>query len=211
MKKKIVFADDHPLVLAGLSDMFDRDFVFDVVGTATTPSELVALVQAQQPDIAITDFSMPGDEQYGDGLKFIDYLIRHFPDTKVLVVTMVSNPMILESLYQAGVAGVVLKSDNMNALPTALQRISLGHTYTHPSLQQAPRASHREDPVTTLSPREMEVLRLFVGGQSLKQVAGELHRSIKTVSNQKRSAMRKLNLDTDQELISFCLRRELFS
>lgn len=210
---RLVFADDHPLVLAGMKEFFANKLEFEIVAMATTPSELVDVIAAHHPDVVVSDFSMPGDARYGDGLGFMSYLVRRFPETRILVVTMVSNPMIIASLYKAGVSGVVLKSDDMAKLHMALETIRVGRTYAHASLaeQQAPVSAVGHRQASKLSPREVEVLRLFVQGRSPKEISEDLHRSIKTISNQKRSAMRKLNLSTDQELISYCVMANVFS
>lgn len=211
---RIVFADDHPLVLAGMSDYFANDVIFKIVGTATTSTDLVESIEKNAPEIVVTDFSMPGDIRYGDGLQFISYLRRKFPEIRILVVTMISNPLIIQSLYRAGVAGVVLKSDEMAALRTALTTIRVGRVYTHPSLDGMDISSGSsqalKEPSALLSPREIEVLRHFIAGRPLKEIALDLNRSIKTVSNQKRSAMTKLNVSTDQDLISYCAINKLF-
>lgn len=209
----LILADDHPLVLAGMRDFFIDNKIFKVVDTATSSTELVASIKNHQPDIVVTDFSMPGDEQYGDGLSFISFLFRRYPDIRILVVTMVANPLIIQSLYKAGVSGVILKSDDMSQMHVALNDIRMGRTYLHPSLKNMHVASQTHntvDPAASLSPKEIEVLRHFIDGNSLTEIANNLHRSIKTISNQKRSAMRKLNIESDQELISYCSINNLF-
>ncbi|PWF22150.1 response regulator transcription factor [Corticimicrobacter populi] len=209
MKKlRLVFADDHPLVLAGIRDFFANDIRFDITACVTTPTELIEHIIKEKPDVAITDLSMPGDTRHNDGLALIAYLANHFPQTQILVVTMMSNPLVIASLYKAGASGVVLKSDPPDTLKIALEALRLGRQYLHPSLmRQQPSADTTL--ASDLSRKEIEVLRRFIGGQSLKDIAYDLSRSIKTISNQKRSAMRKLNVSNDQELITFCTRHRL--
>lgn len=208
---RLVVADDHPLVLAGLRDFLLGDISVDVLAMASSSTELVDAIVAHQPDVAITDFSMPDDPTYGDGLNFISYLLRRFPDVKILVVTMLSNPVVLQSLYKAGVSGVVLKSEDMSKLGLALSTVRTGRVYKG-DLPTVPNVSEslEDDLLQQLSPRELEVVRHFIEGKSLKSVSEALNRSIKTVSNQKRSAMRKLNAKNDQDLISYCIRANLF-
>ena len=78
-KIKVVLADDHPIVLMGVSELIERDERYEIVGQAQTSTELIEQLQRLRPDIVVTDYSMPGDETYGDGVKLIEYLIRHFP------------------------------------------------------------------------------------------------------------------------------------
>lgn len=213
-KLKIVLADDHPIVRMGVCDMLERDPRFEVVGEASNPSELVSLYRQADPHIPITDYSMPGDERYGDGLKLIDYLLRNFPRTRVLIFTMVSNRLILDSLYDHGVAGVVLKSGELDELLLALDVVLQNRIY---------RGAHMIDPANVLTSRdevenrfarlsmkEFEVLRHFVSGNNVCDIARLLKRSVKTVSTQKISAMRKLEVNSDQALMTFCVRANLF-
>lgn len=213
MKTKIAIADDHPIVLAGIAELIDRDPRFQVVGQARDPAGLVELVLQHAPDIVITDYSMPGDGRLGDGIKLISYLTRNFPDTQVLLLTMVSNPSIVAEMYRAGANGVVRKSGDLKELNTALASLLARRVYRAPELpSQSPLPEAGEaSSVATLSPREFEVIRLFASGHSVTEIAGLLNRSSKTVSTQKMSAMRKLDIGNDQELMAYCLTSNLFS
>ena len=211
---RIVLADDHPLVLMGMSDLLGKDLSFDVVATLSSPTALVEHLARDLPQVVITDYSMPGDETYGDGIRLVKYLIRHYPTTRIVVLTMVSNPMIISALYDAGVAAVVLKHDDLAEIVTALHTLQAGRRYYPPDFQRDGSAAARTrflgERINSLTPKEFEVLRHFVRGESMMQVADSLKRSVKTVSGQKISAMRKLNVQTDQELVSFCAESGMF-
>ena len=157
---------------------------------------------------------MPDDDVYGDGIRLIKYLIRHFPKTKILILTMMSNPMIISALYDAGVYAVARKSDDPAEFIAALHILRLGRKYFPPNFQKDSKANERTrfigERINSLSPKEFEVLRYFIQGRPIMQVALHLNRSIKTVSGQKIAAMHKLNVKTDQELIAFCLETGLF-
>lgn len=172
------------------------------------------MVDEIRPDILITDYCMPGDSQYGDGVKLIEYVCRNFPRTRVLIFTMMSNPLILSKLYDVGVAGVVLKSGARNELLTALSTLRRGRVYrcssppsTHSVLSIDDELMAR---VATLSIKELEVLRDFVMGLNLSEIALKRNRSIKTISAQKISAMRKLNAENDQMLMTYCIQARMF-
>lgn len=214
-KLRVVLADDHPLILMGIRELLGRDINLTVEAVASSPSELIEHLNKNPPDAVITDYSMPGDEQYGDGMRFISYLRRHFPDVKLIVLTMVSNPMIISSLYDAGVQAVVLKQDELSEALVALHLMRQGVTYYPANFKQDMPKAGLESSVHTrlesLSPREFEVLRLFVLGDSISNIAEQLNRSIKTISAQKASAMRKLNVQNNQDLIAFCTQHSLFS
>lgn len=214
-KLRVIIADDHPLILMGIRELLGRDVNIHVQAMVTTPSELIEQLERNPTDVVITDYSMPGDEQYGDGIRFISYLRRHFPDVKLIVLTMVSNPMIISSLYDEGVQGVVLKQDELSEALVALHLLRQGVKYYPANFKQdTPKdvlESSVPDRLASLSPREFEVLRLFAMGESISSIAEQLNRSIKTISAQKASAMRKLNVHSNQDLIAFCTQHNLFS
>ncbi|MBB1627487.1 response regulator [Achromobacter sp. UMC71] len=211
---RIVLADDHPLVLMGMNDLLSKDLSFDVVAMLSSPTALVEHLARDLPQVVITDYSMPGDEAYGDGIRLVKYLIRHYPGTRIVVLTMVSNPMIISALYDAGVDAVVQKHDDLGEIVTALHTLQAGRKYYPPGFQRdgtvAARSKFLGERINSLSPKEFEVLRHFVRGESMMQVADSLKRSVKTVSGQKISAMRKLNVQTDQDLVTFCAESGMF-
>lgn len=212
-KTTVVIADDHPIVLLGVRELIERDERFTVIAEASSPSELIRVLEEHAPDILITDYNMPENSVYGDGLKLVQYLVRHFPNVQVLVLTMISNSLILSRLYDLGVAGVVQKSQLHNEIQKALDALSLKRRYKCPELKRASVQNDErqvDERLALLSIRELEVLRLFVSGMSLRDIAADQNRSAKTISTQKVTAMRKLEINSDQELITYCLEANLF-
>lgn len=213
-KFRIVLADDHPLVLVGIRDLLATTPNLEIMGAVSNPTDLIAHLENHHSNVAITDYSMPGDDAYGDGMRLIKYLIRRYPGLRIVVLTMVSNPMIISALYDAGVAAVVLKRDNLAEIAAALSMLRLGRKYYPPGFGRDRATSLQRkligERINSLSPKEFEVLRHFVRGETVTVVAENLKRSVKTISGQKASAMRKLNVQTDQELVAFCMESELF-
>lgn len=211
---RVVLVDDHQVVLAGLKDFLNQAPHIEVVATFTSTTELVRYLKTTPPDVVITDYNMPHDETHKDGLRYVDFLLRNFPQVKVLVLTMISNPMIVSALYDAGVAGVVFKQDPLAEVQSALRAVRASSKYYPASFQSDGRSDEREifiqQRINSLSPREFEVLRYFVEGDSIAHIAERLNRSAKTVSLQKNSAMRKLNVESNQELIRFCMGNHIF-
>ncbi|UXH41809.1 MULTISPECIES: response regulator [Pseudomonas] len=210
----VVIADDHPIVLLGVREVVQRDGRYSIVGEAVSSSELIEQLRKHQPNLLITDFNMPGDATYGDGLKLIEYVLRNFPQTQILVLTMVSNSLILTRLQELGVAGVIQKNQLHQEIEKALTALSKQRRYVGPASE--PRwvtgeQGQVEERFQSLSPREMEVLRLFVTGMTVSDIARQLCRSNKTVSAQKVSAMRKLDVDTDQALLTYCIEARQFT
>ncbi|RZZ82331.1 response regulator transcription factor [Pseudoxanthomonas winnipegensis] len=213
MTTRILIADDHPIVLAGIRDVLAGELDLEVVGEAADPATLIELMKQTRPQALISDYSMPGDPRFGDGIKLISFLRRSFPETRLLVLTMVSNPSLVSAMYAAGAGGVVLKSHGLGSLVQAL-RVVLANRVYRPlgaSPETAGEPAGVDAALTRLSPRELEVIRLFTGGMSVSDIARQLQRSAKTVSTQKISAMRKLGVDSDQALIAYCLQASLFA
>ena len=210
---KVVIADDHP-VLLGLREVIQRDERFILAGEALSSSQLVEQLSLHQPALVITDFNMPGDEIYGDGLQLIEYLSEQFPAVKILVLTMVSNQLIISRLLEMGVAGVIAKSHIREEIGKALNALANDRTYNAPAVPATSVLSNVkviDERFSTLSPREVEVLRLVVAGSSVGDIARQLERSVKTVSTQKVSAMRKLEVLNDHALITYCIKADLWN
>ena len=125
----VVIADDHPIVLVGVRELVERDQRFRVVGEAVCSSELINLLETRQVNLVITDFNMPGDATYGDGLKLIEYVLRNFPQTQILVLTMISNSLILSRLQKLGVAGVIQKNHLHQEIEKVLTALSSQRRY----------------------------------------------------------------------------------
>ena len=131
---KVVIADDHPVVLLGLREVIQRDERFILAGEALSSSQLVEQLALHQPALVITDFNMPGDETYGDGLQLIEYLNEQFPAVKILVLTMVSNQLIISRLLEMGVAGVIAKSHIREEIGKALNALANDRSYNAPAV-----------------------------------------------------------------------------
>lgn len=213
-KLNVVIADDHPIVLLGVRELVDRAEHFSVIGEAVCSNELIDLLKHQPIDLVITDFNMPADSPYGDGLKLVEYIKRHFPAVRILVLTMISSPLILTRLHELGVVGVIQKSQLHDEIQVALKAIVQGLPFqskrpTPTSVVESTTAL--DERFTRLSPKEHEILRLFVSGQSVSNIARSQNRSAKTISAQKISAMRKLEVTSDQDLLAYCIERKLFN
>ena len=205
MSFKIILADDHPLILTGIRSLIDQITPHcEVIAEAYQVSDLLKLLQQHHCDLLITDFSMPGDTR-SDGMVMIQQLRRDYPTLPIIVLTQIQNSGILQSLIQAGVNGLILKKSVINELADAIRQILLGHRYIGQAvkmlLANAGLAHH--DNINPLTAKESEVVRLLASGMSVTQVADYLHRSVKTISTQKKSAMVRLGLQSDSELFQY--------
>ncbi|HHQ4926431.1 TPA: response regulator [Aeromonas veronii] len=189
MSFKIILADDHPLILTGIRSLIDQITPHcEVIAEAYQVSDLLKLLQQHHCDLLITDFSMPGDIRC-DGMVMIQQLRRDYPTLPIIVLTQLQNSGLLQSLIQEGVKGLILKKSVINELADAIRQILLGHHYIGPTVQMLLANAGITDPdsINPLTPKESEVVRLLATGMSVTQVADYLHRSVKTISTQKKN------------------------
>ena len=201
---RIVIADDHPIFLIGLRAVLERDEQVRIVGEATSPQALAALLQRCPCDVLVTDFMMPAEPQ-ADGLRLIEQLRRHHPTLPIVVVTMLNNAGLFHAILELGVMGLLSTASLANELPEAVRRVRQQQCYVAHTIRQSLSAvgTDRLQSHEQLSPRELEVIRLLARGLTVGEIAAHLHRSKQTVSAQKVSAMRKLGLSTDASLFIY--------
>ncbi|PMS14428.1 DNA-binding response regulator [Trinickia dabaoshanensis] len=205
-RTRVVAADDHPVILLGVRHALEAFDDIALLAQARQSTELVESLQRVSADVIVTDLAMPCG-RYGDGLALIGYLRRHFPAVRIVVLTMLGNGALLRRLFEAGVAAVVGKGDDLAHIGLAVRHAMNDVRYVSPSLRAAlERSGARNGRATgplTLSPREIEVLRLFASGLSVSEIGVRLNRSVKTVSSHKVAALRKLGVAGDAELIEY--------
>ncbi|RQH07125.1 response regulator transcription factor [Paraburkholderia dinghuensis] len=204
VKIRIALADDHPAVLSGLKHDLSAIPTLEVIGTAADSGELVKLLNSTPCDVLITDYAMPGG-QYGDGLTLLAYLRRTYPTLRVVVFTMIENVGLVQEIVKLGVQSVLSKSFDTGHLISAVHAVFAGATYFRTSLREtdelrAEFSSATGSQTRTLTNREMEVVRLFVSGLSVSEIAERLNRTKQTISAQKGRAMRKLGIERDADL-----------
>ncbi|WP_414491797.1 response regulator [Stenotrophomonas maltophilia] len=205
MTLKIVVADDHPVMLAGMEHLLCAAPGLAVAGLAHDSTELVDLLTTTAVDVAVCDFSMP-EGRYGDGVTLLRFLQRRFPALHLVVLTGMESPLVLRSIQLAGVTCIVSKSDPLEQLVPAVQAAHAGQPFVSPTIMRL-LADLPAAPVEgiSLSKRETEVLRMFAEGLSVMQIAERVGRSRKTVSTQKVAAMRKLGLKRDADIFEYAL------
>jgi two-component system, NarL family, captular synthesis response regulator RcsB len=205
MMYRVVLADDHPVVLKGIALALARDELASVVGEAQTPDELLGVLERQACDALITDFSMPSPGD--DGLRLLKTIRGNHPDLPVMVITTLANPALYREILAIGVRGLLGKSGDAREIPQALKAIMAGQVYLGTSVQAliGPPGSDAAwyGTLADLSPRELEILRLFAAGNSVTEIARRTGRGLSTVSQQKTNAMRKLQLESDAEIFEY--------
>ena len=196
-RPRVLLADDHVLVLEGLSKLLQKEF--DLVGTATSGPEAVDMAVSLQPDVVLIDISMPGL----NGIDAARQLRERVPNTKVVALTMHNSPTYVRESMKAGMAGYVLKQSAASELSSAVQTVMRNERYITPALSDANKSSAEADDV--LTSRQRQVLKLIAEGCIAKEIAARLGISVRTAEFHRVSIMQKLNLHTTAQLTRFAL------
>lgn len=209
---RLLLADDHPAVIAGVSVAVAPVNDISIMGTASSSTEMVALLDHQPCDVLLTDYAMPGGN-YGDGVPLLSFLIRRYPALRIVVLTMLDNPAILSGIAATGVQGVLSKSDDVEHIVQGVRSATQGKTYFSPTMQAIFDTTRglQGPGMRPLTRRETEVVRLFVSGLSIGEIAERLHRGKQTISTQKMMAMRKLGIERDADLFRYAMEMGLVS
>ncbi|EBA48064.1 capsular synthesis regulator component B [Burkholderia pseudomallei 305] len=207
MKIDLIVADDHPALVAGIEHALSRSNAIRVVGTASNSTELVDLLTCERCDILITDYAMPGGS-HGDGLGLLSFLRRHHPDLKIIVFTAIDNPALIASMARLGARAIVNKMDHIDNLIATVQAVYAGASCLPAGIgafasSRLPVDGEAPEIERQLSARELEIVRLYVSGLSVNEIAAYLHRSKQAVSTQKMNAMRKLGIERDAGLFRY--------
>lgn len=201
---RVLLADDHPMVLEGVAKILEDEF--DIVGKVEDGRALVAAAQELNPDIIVTDMTMP----LLHGLEACRQLKR-LVDSKVIFLTMHADVAYAKEAFQAGASGYLLKRNAASELIDAIHTVIKCQTYVTPLLfgdDQMPieYESRSQVPILKqLTPRQREVLQLIAEGQSTKEIAETLSLSVKTVDFHRGKLMDTLNMQSNADLTKFAL------
>ncbi|TGN98972.1 MULTISPECIES: response regulator [unclassified Burkholderia] len=199
---RVMVADDHPASALGMSQALQGNSTIRLVGTVSNSTDLVAALDAQQSDVLVLDYVMPGGK-YGDGLGLLSFLQRRFPALHIVTITMIDNPSVLYAIHRQGVSCILSKSDAISHLIGAVHAAYVGANYMSPHVKQLLQDIDTTPIARALTTREIEVVRLFCAGYTVGEIAAQLHRSKQTISSQKSSAMKKLGIVRDADLIRY--------
>jgi DNA-binding NarL/FixJ family response regulator len=202
---RVLVADDHPVVLAGVRALLDGDPDVEIVGEALDGRTALQMAMELQPSVVVLDLSMPGL----NGLEVTQQLLAWRPGCKVVVLTVHEDRSYLRKLIEVGASGYVLKRSAAKVLLHAIQAVAAGGIYLDPliavhALDRPPKKpKEASDGHAELSEREMQVLPLVAAGHSNKVIANILHISVKSVETYKRRAMDKLGFRSRVELVRY--------
>ncbi len=207
---RILLADDHAVLRAGLRALLSAQGDLEVVGEASDGAEAIRLTQALHPDVVVMDIGMPGVS----GIDATARIKHDLPAAKVLILSMHDDRGYLRQVLRAGASGYVLKKAADTELLAAIRAAARGEVFLDPALAKAlvdevvePKRAGSEIPA--LSDREREVLRLIAHGHTNQQVADRLCISVKSVETYKARLMEKLGLKGRAELVRYALQRGL--
>jgi DNA-binding NarL/FixJ family response regulator len=203
---RLLIADDHAMVRAGLRRILTEQSDVKVVGEAASAEELLRKVTELEVDVALLDVTMPGPGI----LEVLRLLQEKAPHVRPLVLSMHPEEQYAQRVIRAGAAGYVTKDQPPDRLLEAVRKAAGGGHFVSPRLAEALAAAltsgqTEATPVSALSDREFEVLRLIGSGRSVKKIAAELGLSPKTISTYRVRLMEKLNLKSTAELIRFAI------
>ncbi|BAN96514.1 hypothetical protein E05_17480 [Plautia stali symbiont] len=216
---RVAVLDDHPMVRTVFELCLKHEPDIHLVGTWSSSNELFSQLRSTTVDVLVLDFLL--GERELDGLALVKQLRNHYPQQKILISSSMESPAIVKMVLSAGVKGFIGKSHNMQEIVQAIRQVAQGRLFLsqevayevenlyvmnedaiNENLDLSSKGNMYEK-VKTLSPREVEVVRCFLDGLSVSQIAVKFKRSRKTVSGQKPSALKKLGLRSDSELFKY--------
>ncbi len=205
----ILLVDDHAIVRLGYRALFGKQSDMRLLAEAADADQAYRLYQSLQPDIVVTDWSLP--EQ--SGLHLISRIKQRDADARILVFSMHQNPAFAEAACRAGALGYVTKNSAPEILLQGIREIRQGRRFLSADIAQAlalEKLQAAASPLQQLTGRELEIFRLLTSGRGTEQIAALLHLSQKTVANHHYAIKKKLGVTNDIELTHLALKWRLF-
>lgn len=203
---RVLLADDHAMVRAGLKEILETTGDIVVVAEATNGHEALEKVRGTDCDVVVLDMSMPGRS----GIELIRLVKAQRPKVRVLVLSMHSEEQYAVRAVKAGASGYLTKESAADELVAAIRRVAGGGAFISPEIAERlvleTSDPPEQAPHARLSDREFQVLRMLVSGQSLTEVAAALNLSVKTISTHKTRIQQKIGVTNQTELVKYALK-----
>lgn len=226
---RVLCVDDHPLVVDGLEAQFEIDGGVEVVGWLASAADLVPEVRRLHPHVVLLDIEMPGP----DAFEMCDRLRRSSPAVRIIMLSAYSSDSFVSSAFMHGACGYFTKSDDVAAILAGIREVLkspggsflVGPTLKERFMSTESRSAHRPrisgrmakpvraaadgevaTPLSRLTAREVEILRLIGKGLGRVEIAGELSRSVKTIDGHQERMMRKLGITARADLVRLAIR-----
>ncbi len=212
-KIRTLLTDDHTLFRQGIKTLLSAEPGLEVVGEAGNAAEAIAKAAELRPDVVLMDVSMPGLSSF----EATRQIRRTRPETKVLFLTMYDDEDYLAECMEAGASGYVLKDSPSEHLLSAIADVHRGGNYLSPRMlthlvddfRTRVKSAARLPRFSTLTRRELEILKFLAEGNSVKEIAGTLNLSVKTIEAHKFNLMRKLDIHNKAQLVQYAVQKKI--
>ena len=210
---RVLLADDHTLVRAGIRALLESIDHVEVVAESEDGREALELIGKHRPDVALLDIGMPGMS----GLEVAKRAQTESPRTRVLILSMHADATYVTQALRAGVAGYLVKGAAVAELPLAIKSVMNGETYLTPKISRSvverflDDGEQSADPLAGLTSRQREILQLIAEGRTTKEIGGILEVSVKTVETHRARLMERLDIHDVPGLVRFAIRAGLVS
>jgi len=212
MAIRTLLTDDHTLFRQGVKTLLAGEPGLEVVGEAANAADAVSQAASLRPDVVLMDVNMPGLSSF----EATRQIRKERPETKVLFLTMYDDDDYLAEGMKAGASGYLLKDSPAEQLVNAIGEVHRGGSYLSPRmlshLVDDFRTRVRSDPaprLRTLTRRETEILKFLAEGNSVKEIAGTLNLSVKTIEAHKFNLMRKLDIHNKAQLVQYAIQKKI--
>jgi DNA-binding NarL/FixJ family response regulator len=213
MMARVLVADDHTLLRAGLVKLLESMPDVEVAGQASDGAEVLQLALTCKPSLVLLDIAMPKL----NGLEVCAELSRTQPDIRVVMLSMHSEHQYVRKALQNGAAGYLIKDSAPDELSDAIKSVTAGHTYLSPAVTQSMLGGYlldakaRDAGEGSITTRQREVLKLVAEGLSTKEIARTLDLSVKTVDTHRTNLMNQLNIHDLAGLVRYAIRNDIIS
>jgi len=203
VRVRVLIVDDHPIVVSGCKALLQAEPGIEVFDAADGNSGYAAYF-ARRPDVAVIDLNLPGMS----GLELCRRILLREPDARIIVFSMNDDPVFAARAIEAGAKGYVAKNDDPLLFAEAVRRVAAGGVYLHPDMAREIaflRAGANASPVSALSAREQEILRLLAAGKTMAEIADDLRVSYKTVANNCTQIRQKVGARSAMDLMRIAI------
>jgi len=208
---RVLLADDHALVRAGIRALAQSLAGIEIVAEAVDGRDALALIKIHQPDVVLMDISMAGL----NGLEATARVAKEYPNVRVIILSAHANEEYVWQALRSGAAGYLLKDAGTAELELALNAVARGETYLSPAVSKhvvadyVRRVGGEPRTLELLTPRQREILQLIAEGQTTKEIARTLHISVKTVETHRMQLMERLDIHDVAGLVKYAIRTGL--
>jgi DNA-binding NarL/FixJ family response regulator len=218
-KIRILLADDHLLVRAGIKTLLHNIKNVEVIAEASNGREAIKMIEEHKPDLVLLDIAMAEL----NGLEVTERVAKEHPDVLIIILSMHMNEEYVLQALRTGASGYLLKDSAPNELEIAITAVMKGERYLSPAISKnlvddylrringEVKRSEKESVFDLLTPRQREILQLIAEGNSTKEIANKLHVSVKTIETHRAQLMERLDIRDVAGLVRYAIRTGLIA